>query len=77
MTTSLLRSGMERNGDLLMMRVKCLYNMGEFANAIKHLKQILSGDPDNQTATKEVSEMFKIDRGTKDHIEIDLKMILY
>jgi len=61
-TTSLMRSGMERNGDLLMMRVKCLYNMGEFANAIKHLKQILNGDPDNSIATKEWKRIKNIEK---------------
>lgn len=61
-TTSLMRSGLERNGDLLMMRVKCLYNMGEFANAIKHLKQILNGDPDNTTATKEWKRIKAIEK---------------
>lgn len=65
-TTSLMKSGMERNGDLLMMRVKCLYNMGEFESAIRHLRQMLNGDPDNKIAFAELKRIKNIEKTKKE-----------
>lgn len=35
---------------LLVLRAKCLFDMGNLDDAAKHLRQILGGDPDNKTA---------------------------
>ena len=50
-TTSLLRRSIgEPNANLLYRRAECLFYQGAMDDAMKHLKQILSGDPDNKQA---------------------------
>ena len=59
-TTKLLRrsstnnnnggGGGEPNAELLYARAECLFYQGAMDDAMNHLKQILSGDPDNQKA---------------------------
>ena len=41
------------NSELLFVRARCLYSMGSLDECVKHLKQILSGDPDNKKAREE------------------------
>jgi len=53
LTTSLMRGGMMNNSELLFVRARCLYSMGSLDECVKHLKQILSGDPDNKKAREE------------------------
>jgi DnaJ family protein C protein 7 len=50
LSTKLMRLGMSDNTDLLFVRAQCLAAMGDMEPAQKHLKQILSSDPDNKKA---------------------------
>lgn len=54
-STSLIRSrdsNNHHNSSLVLYRAYCLQHMGNLDDAIKHIKQILSGDPDNSEALK-------------------------
>uniref|UniRef100_A0A7S0GMX5 J domain-containing protein n=1 Tax=Proboscia inermis TaxID=420281 RepID=A0A7S0GMX5_9STRA len=50
LSTKLIRLGMSSNSKLLFLRAKCLFAQGCLDDAMKHLRQILSGDPDNKSA---------------------------
>lgn len=72
-TTSLLRrssaqnnSGGEPNANLLYRRAECLFYQGAMDDAMKHLKQILSGDPDN----KKAFQLVKLVRNLKKQKEL-------
>ena len=52
-TTSLMRSGMTNSSELLFVRAKCLYNMSQLDDAVKHLRQLLQRDPDHKAAFAE------------------------
>ena len=49
-STSLIRSNHHNNSVLLLYRAYALQQRGDIDDAIKHLKQILGGDPDNKMA---------------------------
>lgn len=49
-STSLIRSNNHHNSTVVLYRAYALHHMGNLDDAIKHLKQILSGDPDNKLA---------------------------
>jgi len=52
-STSLIRSrdsNNHHNSSLILYRAYCLQHMGNLDDAMKHIKQILSGDPDNAQA---------------------------
>ena len=49
-STSLIRSNHHNNSMLLLYRAHALQQRGDIDDAMKHLKQILSGDPDNKLA---------------------------
>jgi DnaJ family protein C protein 7 len=54
-STSLIRSrdsNNHHNSSLVLYRAYCLQHMGNLDDAMKHIKQILSGDPDNSQALK-------------------------
>ena len=48
-TTQLLRTG-GSSSELIFLRAQCLFGQGNLDDATKHLRQILSGDPDNAAA---------------------------
>jgi DnaJ homolog subfamily C member 7 len=47
LTNVLMRAGSSGDTDLLALRARCLYIMGEVENSIKHMQQALRADPDN------------------------------
>lgn len=47
LTNTLMRNSSHVDVQLLRLRAKCLYNMGDLENAVKHLQQALRSDPDN------------------------------
>lgn len=49
-STSLIRSNNHHNSTVVLYRAYALHHMGNLDDATKHLKQILSGDPDNKAA---------------------------
>ncbi len=49
-STSLIRSNNHNDSSVLLYRAYALHHMGNLDDATKHLKQILSGDPDNKSA---------------------------
>jgi DnaJ family protein C protein 7 len=49
-STNLIRSNNHHNSTVVLYRAYALHHMGNLDDAIKHLKQILSGDPDNKFA---------------------------
>ena len=57
LSTKLLRKGMSQNSTLLLLRARCLFNMGNLDDSLKHLRQILAGDPDNKPAFKLLKEL--------------------
>jgi len=58
LSTKLLRKGMGQNSSaLLLLRARCLFNMGNLDDSLKHLRQILAGDPDNKPAFKLLKEL--------------------
>lgn len=57
LSTKLLRKGMGQNSTLLLLRARCLFNMGNLDDAVKHLRQILAGDPDNKPAFAKLKEL--------------------
>ena len=57
LSTKLLRKGMGQNSTLLLLRARCLFNMGNLDDSLKHLRQILQGDPDNKPAFKLLKEL--------------------
>ena len=57
LSTKLLRKGMSQNSTLLLLRARCLFNMGNLDDSLKHLRQILQGDPDNKPAFKLLKEL--------------------
>eukprot|EP00547_Thalassionema_nitzschioides_P001427 CAMPEP_0194203662 /NCGR_PEP_ID=MMETSP0156-20130528/3378_1 /TAXON_ID=33649 /ORGANISM="Thalassionema nitzschioides, Strain L26-B" /LENGTH=534 /DNA_ID=CAMNT_0038929453 /DNA_START=54 /DNA_END=1655 /DNA_ORIENTATION=+ len=53
LSTKLMRLGMPSsalNDELILLRSKCLFQQGALDDAMKHLRQVLSGDPDNKAA---------------------------
>mmetsp|Transcript_8374 Transcript_8374/g.11908 ORF Transcript_8374/g.11908 Transcript_8374/m.11908 type:complete len:502 (+) Transcript_8374:63-1568(+) len=68
LTDSLLMQGMEQNSDLLIIRAKIFFNKGKVDDAVKHLRQMLAGDPDN---TRAVTLLKKIRALTKKKEEAD------
>ena len=64
-TTSLLRRG-DPDATLLYRRAECLFYQGAMDDAMKHLKQILSGDPDN----KQAFQLVKLVRSLKKQKEL-------
>mmetsp|Transcript_22657 Transcript_22657/g.49184 ORF Transcript_22657/g.49184 Transcript_22657/m.49184 type:complete len:544 (-) Transcript_22657:28-1659(-) len=57
LSTKLIRRGMSQNSTLLLLRARCLFNMGNLDDAVKHLRQILAGDPDNKPAFAKLKEL--------------------
>ena len=57
LSTKLLRKGMGQSSTLLLLRARCLFNMGNLDDSLKHLRQILQGDPDNKPAFKLLKEL--------------------
>jgi DnaJ family protein C protein 7 len=47
LTNSLMRSSTHVDVELLRLRARCFYEMGDLENAVKHLQQALRSDPDN------------------------------
>ena len=64
LTTKLLRRGNlgSSNSDLLLLRASCLFRQGKLDDAVKHLRQILQGDPDNREAMTRVKELRALGR---------------
>ena len=51
LTTTIVRmGGVEASNDLVLLRAQILFQMGNLDDSLKHLRQILSGDPDNKQA---------------------------
>jgi len=61
LSTKLMRLGHSNNNELIFIRAKCLFYQGALDDAMKHLRMILSGDPDN----KEAFQMVKMVRALK------------
>ena len=57
LSTKLIRKGMSQNSTLILLRARCLFNMGNLDDAVKHLRQILAGDPDNKPAFTKLKEL--------------------
>ncbi len=47
LTNTLMRGVVHVDTELLRLRARCLYDMGDVENAVKHLQQALRSDPDN------------------------------
>jgi tetratricopeptide (TPR) repeat protein len=47
LTNTLMRTISHADVPLLKLRTRCLYDMGDLENAVKHLQQALRADPDN------------------------------
>lgn len=47
LTNMLMRTSSHVDVQLLRLRARCLYDMGDLENAVKHLQQALRSDPDN------------------------------
>jgi DnaJ family protein C protein 7 len=50
LSTKLIHQGVSDNTKLIFVRAKCLFYQGALDAAMTHLRQILSGDPDNKKA---------------------------
>lgn len=50
LTTTLVRMGGVDGNDLVLLRAHILFQMGNLDDSLKHLRQILGGDPDNKLA---------------------------
>jgi len=66
LTASLLRKKFaieeQAESKILLLRAKCLFEMGQVDDAVKHLRQILQGDPDNKEAIKEMKILRNLSR---------------
>lgn len=63
LTNSMMRNAQNGDVDLLRLRAKCLFTMGDVENSLKHCQQAVRSDPDNTVVRalyrqlKEISEM--------------------
>lgn len=62
LSTKLMRMGMSGSSDLIFYRARCLFGQGNLDDATKHLRQILSGDPDNKLAMTLLKELRALGR---------------
>jgi len=65
LTTKLMRLGLD-SPNLIFTRAKCLFRMGSLEDSIKHLRQILSGDPDNKKAFGLLKVLRALDKKKKE-----------
>mmetsp|Transcript_34480 Transcript_34480/g.103125 ORF Transcript_34480/g.103125 Transcript_34480/m.103125 type:complete len:547 (-) Transcript_34480:525-2165(-) len=62
LSTKLMRMGMSGSSNLIFFRARCLFGQGNLDDAIKHLRQILAGDPDNRLAMTLLKELRSLGR---------------
>ena len=61
LSTNLIKHGVGGT-KLLHLRSKIYYLQGNFPAAIKHLRQLLSGDPDNTACAKDIKKIRKLEK---------------